>query len=210
MASITGWPFERIEGAFARGTEGSKALLAQRLEEAVRGNILAGRNTGSYSTRSGWFSLSPLGHSIDGNLYEWARTHRQPKGMGYVRGAAFFPQGYAQYRAIFRGEGGWKKRPVTFEFTGEMMEALIAKGRPSPRRGVAVASLGFVTNERSYGRLTNMELAKILVQIKGGGHNPFAPMYKQRRAFFGEAFRQVVTAVRNLPPRDAKGRFTSR
>lgn len=190
--------FEEIEFKLRKGIEAQNLDLGDRLEEIVRENIASGRGTGAYSTRPNFYSLTPTNNSDarDQRLLAWAKENPSARAPGrrHVRGAAWFPGGYAQQRSIFRGSGG--VRPVTFEFTGQMMAALEGFGLPTPRRGVAVAQLGFSTESRSYGPYTNTELAQVLRQTKGAKRNPFAPLKYQREAMFNTAFFDAVARTK--------------
>jgi hypothetical protein len=172
-----------------------RQYIADDLLKIVRDNIARGVNTGSYSTRAGWFSLTPDGDRRREHALASAADQKRRlafPGTGVVN-AGYFPGGYAQYRAVYRGETP-RTRPVTFEFTGEMMRKLrgiVSNSGP----GVFSAYLGFERQQRSRGSKTNRQLAEILSK-RGRGRSPFQPTARQADAIVKRALKRTGLTIR--------------
>lgn len=180
--------FRDIVATFDNALMRQRAKLGEELLSTVKNNIRLGKRTGRYSTRAGWFSLR-FPNSLNGRLVAAADQHKRLRGAdGMVTAAGYFPRGYAQFRAAYRGES-IRVRPVTFELTGEMMRNLSATSRRT-RPGEATVYLGFARQQRSYGRLTNRELAEILSR-RGSGRSPFQPTEGQERNLVQRAIRRM-------------------
>ena len=187
--TMIGDPLPRIIADVERRLHNVEGMMAAEMEAVVKENIRNGRNTGRYSTRPGWYNVSrPWG--ARGRFQSFIRQNRDNRASKFGRSSVFLPQGYAQFRAIYRGESV-RRAPVTFELTGEMMRNLV--GRARARRGGVEIWLAFKRQQRSYGRLTNIQLAEKLAE-RGGANNPFAPNKREREKIIKNALRAARLA----------------
>lgn len=188
--------FRQIEAYFERGVSSVRDELSSGLDTLVRNNIANGINTGRYSTRGGWFSLKPGGRVRAENRLKHVADRkrrlpdsRAPKG---IAGAGYFSGGYAQYRAAYRSEPV-ERRPVNFEFSGEMMRNLHAVARRRAFGQVSVY-LGFKRQQRYGGGATNSQIAALLAR-RGGGRNPWEPAPKQTETMMAAAIKRMAVRL---------------
>lgn len=135
-------------------------LLSQQMEQVVKKRIELGEGQPPYSTNPAWYSTyRPYGGR--GKFINFMRSQGQTIREAQSSSMVFMPQGYAQWRSIYRGEG-MRTTPVTFELTGQLMRNLTASRRNRPAQGEVVTWLAFKSQKRSYGKLTNEQLADIL------------------------------------------------
>lgn len=130
--------------------------MAMLMERAVRERIAAGEGLGTYSTTPTWFNVTRIPFARP--RFDRYRAMVQPRRRSrYGYASIWLEQGYAEYRGVVKGTGT-QTAPVNLELTGALMANLRGRAQPAADGGLH-AWLGFRRQQRSYGRLTNRELA---------------------------------------------------
>lgn len=128
--------------------------VARRMQRYSRDRIMEEGAPGQhpYSTRRGWYSITRIpGHES---------KFRARSNEGQTRNnMVFLPDGYAEYRAIIRGEG-INTTPVTFNLTGEFLESMRIESNVQEME--SQTRIAFTHEARSYGNLSNTQLLEIL------------------------------------------------
>src|SRR5690606_7189938 len=136
--------------------------------DQVRQNILSGEGQPPYSTRRQTFNIKRLPNAAS-RFARYLQSRRN--GRTAFPSSAYFPMGYAQYPSGYRGEGP-RRKPVTFDLTGEFVASLRGRAVSLPMgRGFRVW-VGFERQKKSYGRMTNRDIA-LYAERRAVGRSPF-------------------------------------
>lgn len=158
-----------------RSPDMSKALLAD-IRDHLSGRPL--------STRPTWFNV---------RQQPWVRRRAQIREalsrfrrsfMVKTKGGSFFPYGYSQLKAYYTGQGLSLAGPTDYRLTGEFKRSLIVRHRLTNGGYTVTWWLAFRRQARSYGRLTNRELAETLVQRERNPRLFVPPTARDRVAQF--------------------------
>ena len=160
-------------------------MLGDQTTRLIKSRVAQGIHGDSYSTRPAVYSfLKPPGRE------EAIRNYLRSKGRKATGNRALFQQGYAEWKAAFKGYGGLR-RSVNLNLTGEFIGSFRYRGYVRGERQ-ATATVQFDRQKRSYGRLTNGQLFRILNRrgtLPGG---PLAPTQAERTRVFDNVVRFLL------------------
>lgn len=140
---------------------GSKAgnYMRTAMLDTVQARMLRGDGQHPYSTNPTWYNTTRPKGAIA--KFQKFLASQGAKGRAKRRRFIFMPRGYAQWRGIFKGIG-FRLQPVNFQLTGQMFNNMRGRMTFNKEHKTIRSWIGFKRQSRTYGRLTNTELAFIL------------------------------------------------
>lgn len=149
--------------------------------QVVMDRMDRGVGQGTYSTRPAYYNpRRPPGGLTRIIAYQRALGRRPKKAW------VFFEQGYAEFRAAWKGEG-MRLAPVDFNMTGEFRETLGARFRTIEKGKRGVFELYVNAIGRRTSRITNTLLAEVIAARRAV--NPLMPNERERAAIIAKALR---------------------
>jgi hypothetical protein len=183
-----------VKLALERSLAERRDQVAYDFEHRIKRQIQSGEGQHPYSTRPTWFNTTRIPR-FEARLKGYAaaqkgsardRLGRYARRSRYGDASVYMERGYAEYKEVTTGSS----TPVDFTLTGELVRAIRGRARRAAGGGIH-AWLGFERQRRSYGTLTNRELAEVL-GARNPQFNPFLPTQEMADDIISEVVQSAL------------------